>query len=94
MSSTGKFLVGFTVGAVLGAVAGILLAPKSGVETRELLSDTAKDVVNKTNEKVREIHDKAEAVVNEMQQKGDEIMEKIQTFIEEKKDEFTPKEKE
>ena len=43
--SVGKFLGGFVVGAALGAVAGLLLAPKSGAETREMLSDTAKDVM-------------------------------------------------
>ena len=43
--SVGKFLGGFVVGAALGAVAGLLLAPKSCAETREMLSDTAKDVM-------------------------------------------------
>ena len=42
--SVGKFLAGFTIGAALGAITGILLAPKSGEETREMLSDTAKEV--------------------------------------------------
>lgn len=34
-SNAMSFLMGITVGAVAGAVAGILLAPKSGVETRK-----------------------------------------------------------
>ena len=29
-----RFLAGFAIGATLGAVAGLLLAPKSGEETR------------------------------------------------------------
>ena len=86
--SVGKFLVGFTVGAALGAVAGILLAPKSGEETREMLSDAAKDVLDKTDAKVRDIQNKAENVVSELQRKGDEIVGNIQNFINEKKDLF------
>ena len=33
--SVGKFLAGFAVGAAVGGVIGILLAPQSGEETRE-----------------------------------------------------------
>ena len=86
--SVGKFLAGFTIGAALGAITGILLAPKSGEETREMLSDIAKEVLEKTDEKVKNIQDKAETVVSELQKKGDEIMGNIQDFINEKKEMF------
>jgi gas vesicle protein len=42
--SLGKFLAGFAVGGAIGAIAGILLAPKSGEETRQMLADSAKDM--------------------------------------------------
>ena len=35
--SVTRFLAGFAIGAVIGAVAGVLLAPQSGEETREKL---------------------------------------------------------
>ena len=38
--SAPKFLAGFIVGGAIGAIAGILLAPKSGEETRQLIADT------------------------------------------------------
>ena len=41
MSAT-KFLAGFIVGGAIGAIAGVLLAPKSGEETRAMLADGAK----------------------------------------------------
>lgn len=85
--SAGKFLAGFLVGGALGAVAGILLAPQSGEETRELLSDASKDVVKKTDRTVKDIQDKADSAVSEMQKKGDEIMGKIQSLINKQKDE-------
>lgn len=85
--SAGKFLAGFIVGGALGAIAGILLAPQAGEETRELLSDASKDVVKKTDKTVKDIQDKADTVVSELQTKGDEIMEKIQTLINKQKGE-------
>jgi gas vesicle protein len=40
----GRFLLGFVIGAAIGAVAVIVIAPRSGPETRQgirgLLSDT------------------------------------------------------
>lgn len=85
--SAGKFLAGFVVGGALGAIAGILLAPQAGEETRELLSDVSKDVVNKTDRTVKDIQDKADTVVSDLQQKSDEIMEKIQVLLNKQKNE-------
>jgi len=85
--SAGKFLAGFVVGGALGAIAGVLLAPQSGEETRDLLSDVSKDVVKKTDKTVKDIQDKADTAVSEMQKKGDEIMDKIQSLINKQKDE-------
>lgn len=87
--SVGRFLAGFIVGGTLGAIAGVLLAPQSGEETRELLCDASKDVAKKTDKTVREIQEKADTVVSDMQKKSDEIMEKIQTLINRQKDEGT-----
>lgn len=85
--SVGKFLAGFVVGGALGALAGILLAPQAGEETRELLYDASKDVVSKTDKTVKDIQDKADTVVSDLQQKSDEIMEKIQTLLNKQKSE-------
>jgi gas vesicle protein len=85
--SVGKFLAGVIVGGAMGAIAGILLAPQSGEETRELLADTSKDVAKKTDKTVKEIQEKADTVVSDMQKKSDEIMDKIQTLINKQKDE-------
>lgn len=87
--SAGKFLAGFIVGGALGAVAGILLAPQSGEETREMLNDASQDVIKKTDKTVKEIQDKADVVVSDLQKKGDEIMDKIQSLINKQKTEET-----
>lgn len=85
MSAT-KFFTGFLVGGAIGAIAGILLAPKSGEETRALIAETTKDVTKRAEATVKEIQDKADDVVTEMQKKGDEIKEKLQNMINKQKD--------
>jgi gas vesicle protein len=43
-------LAGFGLGAVIGAIAGLLFAPKSGAETREELATKLKDLKHKTED--------------------------------------------
>jgi len=85
--SVTRFLAGFAVGAGLGALAGILLAPQSGEETREAIGNMAKDVARKTDETVKDIQAKADNIVSDMQEKGDEIISKIQDLINRQKEE-------
>ncbi len=47
-------LAGFGLGALIGAVAGILFAPKAGNETRGELGDKIKDLKGKTEEWIAE----------------------------------------
>lgn len=42
--STPGFAIGFVLGATIGLVAALLLAPRSGKETRDMLKDKASDV--------------------------------------------------
>ena len=86
-STTTKFLCGFLIGGAVGAIAGILLAPKSGEETRKLLKDGAVDALKKADETVKEIQAKADDVVSDLQKKGDEIKEKLQNLISQQKGE-------
>ena len=43
-------LAGFGLGALIGALAGLLLAPKAGSETRDELTTKVKDIKGKTEE--------------------------------------------
>ncbi len=43
-------LAGFGLGAVIGAIAGLLFAPKAGAETREELAAKLKDLKHKTED--------------------------------------------
>ena len=86
--SVQKFLAGFAVGAAIGDVAGILLAPKSGAETREMLGDMASDMAKKTDETVKDIQRKADNLITDAQEKSEEIMNKLQDLLNKQKDEL------
>ena len=47
-------LAGVGLGAIIGAAAGLLFAPKSGTETRDELADKYKELKGKTEEWVSE----------------------------------------
>jgi len=87
MSATSKFFAGFLIGGAVGAIAGILLAPKSGAETREILKNSTVDALKKADETVKEIQAKADDVVSDLQKKGDEIKEKLQALMNKEKEE-------
>ena len=84
--STSRFLAGFIVGGAIGAIAGILLAPKSGEETRKILADTASDMARRADETAKQIQVKADDAVSDLQKKGEEIKEKLQDLIAKQKE--------
>ena len=53
----------FLVGLGIGALVGILFAPKSGEETREFLSQKADEGREYAQRKARELRDRAEDLV-------------------------------
>ena len=70
-----KMFVGFLTGAAIGAVCGILFAPKSGKETRqtirdfsEKVADDAKGEYDKISVKARDLGGRAKNFIDE--QKG------------------------
>lgn len=55
MADKGDFLTGLVIGGFLGFVAGIMLAPASGSETRETIADKTQTAVKETRESVEEV---------------------------------------
>src|SRR5580698_10005102 len=56
-------LAGIGIGVLVGAIAGLLLAPKSGQETREDLSRSLGDLTDKVSELGRTVSQKVSSVV-------------------------------
>jgi gas vesicle protein len=72
MSSFGKFVLGTLVGGAIGAALGLLLAPRSGRETRELIRE---EFNTRYSESVETVKDKAEAVKHRIKEQADHLEE-------------------
>jgi gas vesicle protein len=64
-SSLEKFLFGTLIGSLLGGLLGLLLAPRSGEETRRLINEGAKTKYDETSKVVTEGVDQSVCVVKE-----------------------------
>ena len=60
----------FLIGLGIGSLIGILFAPKSGEETREYLSQSAKEGSEYAQKKARELMERAEDLV----ERGKEVL--------------------
>jgi gas vesicle protein len=75
--STGRFIGGLLIGGALGAIVGLLIAPRSGEETRELIRDELTERANRSLENVKtrslELKDKARSTAEQLQEKGQQL---------------------
>jgi gas vesicle protein len=58
--NTGSKISAFLIGLGIGAVVGILFAPKSGEETREYLADKAEEGREYAQRKAQELRERAD----------------------------------
>lgn len=63
-----------TVGAVIGAAAALLLAPKTGEETREILREKSADLARRAQERGSDLARRAQETVGEAQSKANEYL--------------------
>jgi gas vesicle protein len=67
---TKDFMIGGLAGGFLGAIAGLLLAPKSGEELRQDIMDTYEDVSDKTEDMANDITRKGKAFAKKARKKA------------------------
>jgi gas vesicle protein len=79
--SIDRLFAGFIVGGALGALAGILLAPSSGEQTRKVITKKTSKVLSQAESSAKDIQAKTEHIVDEIQKKGDELLQKVQTLL-------------
>jgi gas vesicle protein len=76
--STSNTALAFLAGAIVGALAGILLAPKSGTEARRSI----KDYADKTEHDILEKAKEARAALNELIEQGQRFVAEKQADVE------------
>jgi len=81
----GKFIMGFIMGGVIGALTIFFLGTKEGKKTGKLLEEKGKDFVGDLQEKLEEL----ETQGRDLAKKGEEIKEQVAQQIEDKKETLT-----
>ncbi|NII27823.1 YtxH domain-containing protein [Pseudoflavitalea sp. X16] len=70
MNNTSKILAAFAIGAAAGAIAGILLAPDKGSETRRKLGEEGKKLAEGFKRKCKEAGNQFDEIKKEMEEAG------------------------
>jgi len=63
-NGAGGVVVAFTLGALVGAVVALLFAPAKGEETRELITEKAREQAQKTKEFLKQQRDNLATAVD------------------------------
>ena len=69
----GHFFMGFLIGGVLGALAGIFFAPKSGKELRSDLKEKGSEVLKEGEEIYADAGTKVKEIIEEAKQQAKEL---------------------
>ncbi len=78
-ASAGSVALAFLIGALLGVVTAVMLAPQPGRDSRERLTGYAR----RTGEDLREVKDRATDTVEEVVGRGRELIEEISCAVRE-----------
>ena len=87
----GGFLAGAATGALIGAAAGLLFAPKSGKELQEIVKEKVASVKEDDGEKSGGALDQVKEKANQLKDKTNDITEKATEKAKEKADELKAK---
>ncbi|MGB4206887.1 MAG: YtxH domain-containing protein [Smithellaceae bacterium] len=74
---SGDFFKGFIFGGLVGAIVGILFAPKSGRETREELALKADELISKAKEELEKHQEDYEKALGKIEEVGSAVKESV-----------------
>jgi gas vesicle protein len=80
-NGAGKFFGGLIVGTAIGAVVGVLFAPRSGKETRQALKRSAQDLPQIAEELGSNVQYQADRFTEQAQRTIDETLVRLQEAI-------------
>jgi len=79
----GSFLRGFVIGGVLGALAGIFFAPKSGKELRSNIKEKGSEVLKDAKDIYTDASTNAKEIIEEAKQQGGELKKEADRYLSE-----------
>jgi gas vesicle protein len=79
----GSFLRGFVIGGVLGALAGIFFAPKSGKELRSNIKEKGSEVLKDAKDIYTDASTKAKEIIVEAKQQAGELKKEADRYLSE-----------
>jgi len=79
----GSFLRGFVIGGVLGALAGIFFAPKSGKELRSDIKEKGSEVLTEGKEIYADASMKAKEIIAEAKHQAEELKKEADRYLSE-----------
>jgi len=78
-----RFFMGLLIGGVLGALAGIFFAPKSGKELRSELKEKGSEVLKEGKEIYADAGAKAKEIIEEAKRQAKELKKEADQYISE-----------
>ncbi len=77
-----NFLAGLGLGALIGAATALLIAPKSGDETRQDIKNATDDIKSKAGKVMQDLSDSSEELVKKSKEILESTKEKVQSAVE------------
>lgn len=77
----GAFLAGFVIGALVGGATAVILAPKSGPETRQQIIDASHELRQSADSYTREYRDKASNLISDTRSRAQGLTEQVQDQV-------------
>lgn len=81
MKDSSKLGLALLAGIAAGAVAGLLLAPEEGTETRKKIGKKAKDLEGKVKDKAKEWKNKAGELIGKASEARDEAVKTADGYL-------------
>lgn len=82
-SDLGAFLAGFVIGGLVGAATALILAPQSGVDTRNLIAEKSRELRDSGEERVQHYRQLADTYAQEYRGKADQVIADARSRVEE-----------
>jgi gas vesicle protein len=79
----GHFFTGFLIGGVLGALAGIFFAPKSGKELRSDIKEKGSEVLKDAKEIYADASTKAKEIIEEAKHQAEKLKKEADRYLSE-----------